>query len=74
MNARSLIAAPKRLLKVATVADALEVCDRTVRRLIKRGELPAHRVGRTVRVAEDDLAIYLLSASCRTRPSLKTNA
>jgi excisionase family DNA binding protein len=43
-----------RLLTVDEVADALGICARTVRRLIARGELATHRLGRAVRVAEDD--------------------
>ena len=44
-----------QLLTVEEVARRLSVATRTVRRLIDRGELPAHRMGRMVRVSEDDL-------------------
>jgi len=49
----------KRLLTVEEVAKRLSVALRTVRRLIDRGELPAHRIGRMVRISEDDLERYI---------------
>jgi excisionase family DNA binding protein len=48
-----------RLLSVAEVAVRLSVSEKTVRRMINRDGLRAHRVGRLVRVAERDLADYL---------------
>ena len=50
---------PPRLLDVATVAKRLGVSVRTVRREIKNGRLRAYRVGRLLRVGEDDLLAYL---------------
>lgn len=56
--------APARpLLTVAEVAAALAVDPATVRRLVARGELPAYRVGRALRVAPEDVERYL----CQTR-------
>jgi excisionase family DNA binding protein len=46
----------ERFLSVAEVAMRLGVSRKTVRRMIKRGDLRAHRVGRLVRVAERRLA------------------
>ncbi len=43
----------------AAVALRLGVSLRTVRRLIAAGALPVHRIGRAVRVSEDDLARFL---------------
>ena len=48
-----------RFLTVAEVADILRVSSMTVYRLIKAGELPAVRVGKSYRVAEEDLDKYL---------------
>ena len=48
-----------RFLTVAEVADLLRVSSMTVYRLIKEGELPAVRVGKSYRVREDDLDAYL---------------
>ncbi len=42
-------------LTVAEVAGMLRVSTMTVYRLIKAGELPAVRVGRSYRLAEDDV-------------------
>lgn len=47
------------LLDAAVVAERLGLSLRSVRRLIARGELPVHRLGRAVRVSEDDLVRFL---------------
>jgi excisionase family DNA binding protein len=47
------------LLTAAEVADQLRVSTMTVYRLIRRGELPAVRVGRNYRVRESDLEAFL---------------
>lgn len=51
--------APAVLLRVAEVATQLRVDPYTVRRYIARGELPAFRIGRELRVGADELAAYL---------------
>ena len=50
-----------RFLTVQEVADLMRVSSMTVYRLIKAGELPAVRVGRSFRVAEVDVDTYLAS-------------
>ena len=50
-----------RFLTVQEVADLMRVSSMTVYRLIKSGELPAVRVGRSFRVAERDVDTYLAS-------------
>lgn len=47
------------LLTAAEVADQLRVSTMTVYRLIRRGELPAVRVGRNYRVRDRDLTAFL---------------
>jgi excisionase family DNA binding protein len=47
------------LLTAGEVSDRLRVSTMTVYRLIRRGELPAVRVGRNYRVREADLEAYL---------------
>lgn len=47
------------LLTAAEVADQLRVSTMTIYRLIRRGELPAVRVGRNYRVRVQDLDTYL---------------
>jgi excisionase family DNA binding protein len=49
----------QRLLTAAEVAEDLRVSTMTVYRLIRRGELPAVRVGRNYRVRLADLEAYL---------------
>lgn len=48
-----------RFLTVAEVAELLRVSTMTVYRLIKSGELPAARIGKSYRVREDDIDAYL---------------
>ena len=52
----------ERLLSVAEVAMRLGVAKKTVRRKIASGDLPAHRVGRLVRVGERSLTAFLTRA------------
>jgi excisionase family DNA binding protein len=44
-----------QLLDVPAVARRLDVSEKTVRRLIARGELRAHRIGRLLRISEEEL-------------------
>jgi excisionase family DNA binding protein len=44
---------------IADVAERLDVCERTVRRWIKAGALPVHRIGGLVRISEADFAAFL---------------
>lgn len=48
-----------RFLTVAEVADIMRVSTMTVYRLIKAGDLKAVRVGKSYRLAEDDVDRYL---------------
>lgn len=50
---------PKELYKPEEVAAFLKVSKFTVYELIKRGELPASKVGRGLRVTSEDLKVYL---------------
>lgn len=54
---------PVKLLTIRQTAERLTVCEKTVRRLINAELLRALRVGRSLRVSEDDLQVYL--ARCR---------
>ena len=49
-----------RLLTVQQVAENLQLSTKTIGRKIKAGELPAHRLGRLLRVSEDDLRLFKL--------------
>jgi excisionase family DNA binding protein len=48
-----------RLLSVDDIADDLGVSTKTIRRLIDDGELRAYRIGRALRVSEDEVRKYL---------------
>ncbi len=50
---------PLRFCTVKDVADRLSVCERTILRAIKAGDLPAIRVGRQLRISEEALRDYL---------------
>ena len=52
-----------RLLTIKDVAGDLNVSIKTVRRKIERGELRVHRIGRTIRIAEDELELFRHRAS-----------
>jgi excisionase family DNA binding protein len=55
----------ERFLSVAEVAVRLDVSEKTVRRKIASGDLPARRVGTLLRIGERDLAAYLARARAR---------
>jgi excisionase family DNA binding protein len=48
-----------RLYSVAHMADQLGVSQKTVRRMIADGRLPACRIGRQLRISEHDLAAFI---------------
>ena len=52
-----------RYLTVAEVAETMRVSKMTVYRLVRGGELPAVRVGRSFRVPQDALEAYLAASS-----------
>jgi excisionase family DNA binding protein len=62
-GARSFWGDGASLLTVAEVASAMRVSTMTVYRLIKSGELPAVRVGRSYRVRGSALEQFLASRS-----------
>lgn len=47
------------VLSTRQVADILSVHINTVKRLITRGDLPASKIGRVLRIGKDDLKRYL---------------
>ena len=58
----SLPAAPRsvpRFLSIKDIAARLGMSTKTVRRWIDAGELPVHRLGRQLRVSENDLDLFL---------------
>jgi excisionase family DNA binding protein len=48
-----------RFYAIKTVADALDLSQRTVRRWIANGDLTVHRVNGVIRIAEADLRAFL---------------
>ena len=57
--ATALIDPGAPLLDIPAVARRLDVCEKTVRRFIARGELRAYRVGRQLRVSEEEYLRFL---------------
>ena len=49
----------ERFFTIGTVALHLDVSPRTVHRWIAQGKLVAHRIGRSVRISEADLKMFL---------------
>ncbi|MFA6318487.1 MAG: helix-turn-helix domain-containing protein [Elusimicrobiota bacterium] len=54
-----MVALMKEFYTVKELAEVLEVNPRTIDRLIERGELNVHRVGRIKRFRRDDIEAYL---------------
>jgi excisionase family DNA binding protein len=52
-----------RLHTLQETAAILKLCTRTVRRMIEAGDLKAVRIGRSVRIRDEDLELCLLRAS-----------
>jgi excisionase family DNA binding protein len=48
-----------KLLTVDATAEALTLSPKSIRRMIDRGDLPVHRIGRAIRIAEPDVIAYL---------------
>jgi excisionase family DNA binding protein len=46
-------------LTLEQIAERLQVCPRTLTRAIERGDLHAHRLGRQIRISEDDAAAFM---------------
>jgi len=56
-------AAPRRgstrLFTIPQVADEAQVSVKTIRRRINAGDLIAHRIGKSLRITEDDFRAFL---------------
>ena len=50
---------PNRFLQISDVSELLNISETTARRLVKRGSLPAIRVGRQIRIDEKRLQEWL---------------
>ena len=48
-----------KLRTIDETADLFNTSTRTVRRLIDSGALPVHRLGRSVRISDGDIAAFL---------------
>jgi excisionase family DNA binding protein len=58
MVIKTVLSRGSRWLTVTELAERHNVSTKTVRRRIADGELHAHRLGRLLRVSEEDLALY----------------
>jgi excisionase family DNA binding protein len=59
MRTKANEAESTRLLTIDQVAAAVQVCPKTVRRVIADGELRSVRVGRQIRISRSELDRYL---------------
>lgn len=50
-----------RFLTVLEVKEMSALCEKTIRRAIKNGDLRAHRIGRAVRISEEDYIAFVAS-------------
>ena len=64
-----------KLLTIREVADALQVAERTIRRLVNRGDLVGFKVGDRgqVRVKSEDLEAYLERQRVQVSGQTKTH-
>jgi len=53
---------PSPQLRVGRVAGLLGVSERSITRLVKRGKLPAYRIGSQLRFDPDEVAAFLRAA------------
>jgi excisionase family DNA binding protein len=60
-----------RFLTVSEAAARLQVSAKTIRRLIERGDLPALRIGRLVRIPEESFERFLKDRRTNGRLVLK---
>jgi excisionase family DNA binding protein len=51
------------LHSIAAIAKRLDVSEKSVRRYVERGRLPAYKIGGQIRIAEEDVRAFL--SSCR---------
>ena len=56
---------PDRLFSVPQAAEQLGISDKGVRRAIERGDLTAHRIGRLLRISDEDLATFVATRRMR---------
>ncbi len=61
---KSLVSKPAltKLRTIDEVAELFNTSTRTVRRLIDSGALPVHRLGRSVRISDADIAVFLAAS------------
>ena len=55
-------------MTIREVKDLLKVSERTVRRWIGRGELPALKIGRSVRIRREDIDLHFRATDGQTIP------
>jgi excisionase family DNA binding protein len=60
---------PERLLTIREVARRLAVSEKTIRRLVEAGRLPALRVGHGLRFDPDELQSWLFASPVGASPS-----
>jgi excisionase family DNA binding protein len=54
-------------VSVATAAKTTRVSEQTIRRLMAQGQLPAYRIGNSVRIRREDLAAIMKPWQRRAR-------
>ena len=62
-----------RLHTVEAVAERLGLSDKTIRRRITDGDLVAHRIGRRLRISEQDLQAFLAVSAVSWHPRNRCN-
>jgi len=58
------------LLKIKEVADRFQVTPRTIRQQIKKGNIPAVKIGRVWRIRPESINLYLDKNETTSKPQL----
>ena len=58
------------LLKIKEVADRFQVTPRTIRQQIKKGNIPAVKIGRVWRIRPESINLYLDKNETNSKPQL----
>ena len=58
------------LLKIKEVADRFQVTPRTIRQQIKKGNIPAVKIGRVWRIRPESINLYLDKNETKSKPQL----
>ena len=69
MNTTTLTPLPHQLVTPREAAKVLQISEKTLYTLTKRGDISATRIGKSVRYSQAELARFVASATTTAQPS-----